>query len=101
MLAGLDDSKPIIDKFVKQYFNLELKGNGDFKTRLANALEQYSELEERYREFLKGYKANSIISFFDKTFPNHAAFVSPVKKIDFLIYWKGKFGINENMEFRA
>ena len=94
MLAGLNDSKPIIDKFVKRYFSLNLMNRGSFVERLPNALKQYAELEERYKDFFETDEAKTVLHFFDSKFPIYAPSISSVKKIDFLIYWKGKFVIN-------
>ena len=94
MLAGLNDSKPIIDRFVKRYFGLHLRGTGTFKERLPNALEQYSALEKQYKDFFETEEAKTVLHFFDSKFPIYAPSISSVKKIDFLIYWKGKFLIN-------
>ena len=68
MLAVLDDLKPIIDRFVTRYFGLRLMRTGGFEERLSNALEQYAELEERYREFLGKDEAKSVIQLFDSKF---------------------------------
>ena len=67
---------------------------GSFAERLPNALEQYAELEERYKDFFETAEAKTVLHFFDSKFPIYAPSISSVKKIDFLIYWKGKFVIN-------
>ena len=50
--------------------------------------------KERYKDFFETEEAKTVLHFFDSKFPIYAPSISSVKKIDFLIYWKGKFGIN-------
>ena len=50
--------------------------------------------KERYKDFFETDEAKTVLHFFDSKFPIYAPSISSVKKIDFLIYWKGKFGIN-------
>lgn len=90
MLAMLDPSKPIIDKFVTKHCALNFTNSRNFEERLENAVEQYEILEQSYREFLETEQAAVAIREFDGTFPEHTD-ISTVKKIDFLIMWKEKF----------
>ena len=90
MLAMLDTSKPIVDKFVKKHCELNFLNGGVFEARLENAVEQYEILEQLYKEFMNTENAANTIREFDSTFPEYTD-ISAVKKIDFLIMWKEKF----------
>ena len=46
------------------------------------------------KELFETDEAKTVLHFFDSKFPIYAPSISSVKKIDFLIYWNGKFGIN-------
>ena len=90
MLAMLDTSKPIVDKFVTKHCELNFLNGGEFAERLENAVEQYEILQQKYRVFLNTENAANAIHEFDNTFPEYTD-ISAVKKIDFLIMWKEKF----------
>ena len=90
MLAMLDTSKPIVDKFVTKHCELNFLNGGAFAERLENAVEQYEILQQKYRVFLNTENAANAIHEFDNAFPEYTD-ISAVKKIDFLIMWKEKF----------
>ncbi len=87
MLATLNTEKPIVDRTVTEFLELE-RPSGELTERIAKAKENYSKIELWYKEYLATDEAKTVLSLFDSKFPEYTT-ISSVKKIDFILYWKG------------
>jgi hypothetical protein len=84
LVATLDPSKPVIDKFVLQYFELRLPRWG-LSDREAKTIEVYCELCDRYRTFIQSPTGKMIRKLFDSRYPS--ADLNELKKVD-LVLWQ-------------
>jgi hypothetical protein len=84
LVATLDPSKPVIDKFVLEHFGMRLP---HFKSenRKDKTTDLYERLRERYDELLDSKEGRHILEHFDRCYPG--AEVSELKKID-LVLWQ-------------
>lgn len=81
IVATIDPNLPIIDKFIRK--NLELTHY--FGVKNGNQIiNQYYELIDKYKLFLKTQQCKEWIKLFDLKFPNNK--INDVKKIDFIIW---------------
>lgn len=84
LVATLDPSKPVIDKFVLKHFELRLPHSGlvdrEFKTICL-----YRELCDRYQVFLQSPTGGRIRKLFDERYTGLE--VSELKKLD-LVLWQ-------------
>jgi hypothetical protein len=84
LVATLDPSMPVVDKFVLEYFDLPLPRWGladrEFKT-----IGLYRDLCDRYGTFIKSPTGKLIRELFDGRYP--CSEVSELKKID-LVLWQ-------------
>jgi hypothetical protein len=84
LVATLDPSKPVIDRFVLEHFELHLPRRGlSDRERKTNDL--YYDLCDKYRVFIQSPTAKMIRDLFDSRHPNSE--VSELKKID-LVLWQ-------------
>ena len=84
MLATLDPSKPIWDRYVIQNLQIELQGKTK-SDKLKNAIKLYGDIEIWYTEFLKTDKAKECIAAFDTALPNYS-WISDIKKVDAILW---------------
>lgn len=84
MLATLDSSKPIWDRYVIQNLQIKLEGNTK-KDKLKNAIRLYDDIEMWYKEFLQTNKAKEYIAAFDLALPNYS-WISDIKKVDSILW---------------
>lgn len=84
MLATIDASKPVWDKYVLQNLGLELTGKTP-NEKLDNAVALYRQIERWYSEYLGTYEARENIDTFNRMLPDYK-WVSDVKKIDCLLW---------------
>jgi hypothetical protein len=83
LVASLDSSKPVIDRFVLDYFDLRLPRWGSSDREL-NAVALYEELCERYSDLMQNPTGTTIRGLFGRKFPNCP--ISELKKIDFVLW---------------
>jgi len=84
LVATLDPSKPVIDKFVLRCFKLRLP-NGGFADREENTIDLYGQLCLKYDGFMASPDGVKIRNMFDERYPN--AKIMDIKKID-LVLWQ-------------
>ena len=84
MLATIDASKPVWDKYVLQNLGLELTGKTP-NEKLDNAVALYRQIERWYSEYLGTFESRDNIDTFNRMLPDYK-WVSDVKKIDCLLW---------------
>ena len=84
LVATLDPSKPVIDKFVLEYFEMQLPRWGA-QNRELKTVELYGEICDRYCDLMNGPTGKRIRELFDFRYPNLE--ISELKKID-LVLWQ-------------
>lgn len=84
LVATLDPSKPVIDKFVLGNFELRLPTR-TVANREERTIELYQQLCLKYCGFMKGPVGTMIRKMFDEKYPN--ANITHLKKID-LVLWQ-------------
>ena len=84
LVATLDPSKPVIDKFVLHSFKLRLPNWGSAE-REKNTIELYGELCLKYGSLMTSPDGVKIRNMFDERYPN--AKIMDIKKID-LVLWQ-------------
>ncbi len=84
LVATLDPSKPVIDKFVLEYFELRLPSWGS-RDRETKTIDMYYDLRDKYSAFIQSPTGKMIRELFDSRYP--CSEVSELKKID-LVLWQ-------------
>jgi hypothetical protein len=84
LVATLDPAKPVIDKFVLEYFAMRLP-RWRSTDREEKTIELYRELCGKYRTLLHNPTGKLILELFDLRYPNSE--VSELKKVD-LVLWQ-------------
>lgn len=84
LVATLDPAKPVIDKFVLEYFEMQLPRWGS-SNREIKMIELYGELCDRYRDLMNGPTGKRIQELFDFRYPDLG--LSELKKVD-LVLWQ-------------
>jgi hypothetical protein len=84
LVATLDPSKPVIDKFVMQHFELRLPRWGS-SDREAKTMDLYYDLCDKYHTFIQSPTGKMIQELFESRYPNPD--ISELKKID-LVLWQ-------------
>jgi hypothetical protein len=84
LVATLDPSKPVIDKFVLHSFQLRLPNWGS-ADREENTIELYGQLCLKYDDLMMSPDGVKIRNMFDERYPN--AKIMDIKKID-LVLWQ-------------
>lgn len=88
LVSVLDPGKPIWDSIVTKKFGLELK-LPDGPAKLDEAVLAYGRFEVAYAELLSSKSGRAALAYFDRTFPEYAAKISAVKKLDCLLWSAG------------
>lgn len=86
ILATIDPSKPVLDKFVLQYWNLKLP-YAHKRDRFDRIVEVYQALERKMLELLTSVDGQIVITIFDERLPQVCTKLSSMKKLD-LILWQ-------------
>ena len=86
MLATIDTSKPIWDRYVLQNLGVKLTGKTP-EEKMKNAVKLYIQIEEWYAEYLTTPEAHDNIEVFNRLLPEYT-WVSDTKKIDCLLWSK-------------
>jgi hypothetical protein len=84
LVATLDPSQPVVDRFVLENFELKLPRWG-LLDRESKTLEVYRGLCDVYRDFIEGPTGTMIRELFERRYPRSG--VSELKKID-LVLWQ-------------
>jgi hypothetical protein len=84
LVATLDSSKPVIDKFVLEHFELHLPRWG-LSDRQNKTIDLYYDLCDRYSVFVQSPTGKMIRELFDSRYP--CSEISELKKID-LVLWQ-------------
>lgn len=84
LVATLDPSKPVIDKFVLEYFGMRLPRWGS-EGRERKTVELYRHLGEKYSAFMQTSEGKHIQDSFDRRYPDLQ--ISELKKLD-LVLWQ-------------
>ena|ERR1700687_1246547 len=84
LVATLDSSKPVIDKFVLKHFELRLPRWG-LSDREVKTIDLYDDLCDKYIAFIQSSTGKMIRELFDSRYPRSE--VSELKKID-LVLWQ-------------
>lgn len=84
LVATLDPSKPVIDKFVLQQFALQLPMYG-VANRVERTIVLYHQLCDKYALFMNSPVGSQIRTMFDERYPG--ANITDLKKID-LVLWQ-------------
>jgi hypothetical protein len=84
LVATLDPSKPVIDRFVLEYFELRLPRWG-LSDREPKTIGLYYDLCDKYRTLMQSPTGTMIRELFESQYPNLE--ISALKKID-LVLWK-------------
>lgn len=88
ILATLNINQPIWDSRVLKYLDVELSGKTD-EEKLDSAKMLYSEIEKLYNKYMRTEEAKKNIAVFDNLLPDYA-WISNVKKIDYMMWGLGK-----------
>ena len=86
LIATLNDSCPIIDQYVLKNLGLSIVGSGK-DARCQNAIDVYYRICDWYDDYLETQEAKANIVCFNNMLPQYA-WISDVKKIDYLIWTK-------------
>ena len=86
MIATIDPNKPIWDQYVLQNLGLVLNGKTSHE-RVENAIGVYESIENWFAEYMQTEEALENITVFNRMLPSYA-WLSDVKKIDFLLWSK-------------
>jgi hypothetical protein len=84
LVATIDPSKPVIDKFVLENFGLRLPRRG-VSDREARTIDVYKALCQTYEDYLRGPTGTLILKLFDRRFPDLN--LTDLKKTD-LVLWQ-------------
>lgn len=84
LVATLDPSKPVIDKFVLSHFAMRLPRWGS-TSREEKTIKLYCELCGKYADLLQSPTGKLILGLFDLRYPNSE--VTELKKVD-LVLWQ-------------
>jgi hypothetical protein len=86
MIATLNPSKPVVDKFVLANFGLRLPYYyQDDRTRMTKTIELYDQLCSKYDELLRTLLGKRICEKFDKIYSSTD--ITDTKKVD-LVLWQ-------------
>jgi hypothetical protein len=83
LVATLDPSKPVIDKFVLQYFKISLPRWGSPEREL-KTVDLYHLLCENYQDLMQSPTGTLIRELFDSRYPSSG--VTELKKTDFVLW---------------
>ena len=86
LIATVNDSCPIIDKYVLKNLGMSISGSGKV-ARCSNAIDVYYRVCDWYDDYLETAEGKANIACFDSMLPNYACF-SSIKKLDSLIWAK-------------
>jgi hypothetical protein len=84
LLATIDPTLPIWDKYVLQNLNLTVP-HGNDKENKANVI--YNNIIQWYKDYKNTPEAKKCITLFDEYYPNNN--ITPIKKLDF-IFWQAR-----------
>ncbi|SFT36186.1 hypothetical protein SAMN02910301_0698 [Lachnospiraceae bacterium XBD2001] len=84
MLASINPTKPIWDRYVVQNLNIKLTGATN-EQRLQNAITLYSEMENWYSSFLESADGITCVKEFNHYLPDYA-WISDIKKVDAILW---------------
>jgi hypothetical protein len=84
LVATLDPSKPVIDRYVLEYFELRLPRWG-LPERERKTIDLYHDLCDKYSAFIQSPTGKMIQELFDRRYP--CSEISELKKID-LVLWQ-------------
>jgi hypothetical protein len=84
VVATLDSTKPVIDRFVLQYFELRLPTSGAVD-REAKTVAVYKQLCAKSEEFMHSPTGTMILELFESRYPGSN--ITPLKKLD-LVLWQ-------------
>lgn len=84
LVATLDPSRPVIDKFVLEYFGMQLPRRGS-EGREPKTIELYQELCDKYSTFMQSSIGKLMREAFDRRYPNSE--IGELKKLD-LVLWQ-------------
>jgi hypothetical protein len=88
LVATIDTSKPVWDKYLLKNVGLKAPGYHIAKDRRLNrCLTVYESLEKRMKHLLQSETGKMIVETFDEIYPQYAERVSNIKKLDFAL-WK-------------
>ena len=83
LVATLDPSKPVIDKFVLRYFGIRLTRSGT-DARESRTIGLYRELCHKYCALMESPRGKQVREAFDRRYPNLE--ISELKKLDFVLW---------------
>lgn len=92
LIATYEPDKPIWDKYV--LINLGMSANWERArafprdTRIEIAIKIYSIIKQWYTEFIPSSQGQACIAEFDRLLPHYKTQLTPVKKIDYLLWSK-------------
>lgn len=90
LLATLEPDMPIWDSIVLQNLSLRPNNSQNQDKRLDGTVKTYQDLVCWYQEFLQTARGHEFVAAFDTAFPDLTG-IGAVKKVDFLIWGKGKW----------
>ncbi len=88
LLSTLNPDMPIWDSIVLTKLGMKPNQSVDKEKRLAATETMYQDIVNWYQEFCQSAKAQEMLNAFDCAFPEFVS-MSPVKKIDFLLWGSG------------
>jgi hypothetical protein len=84
LIATIDPSKPIIDKYVLKNIGAKLPYNAS-KDRIKKICDLYEEMYKKYSEYLETDPGKHLVSEFKKRFSKYK--INKIKMLDFIL-WK-------------
>ncbi len=84
MIATVDPDKPVIDRFVSEYFGLVWPAYGS-KDREKSIVKVYKDLCKKYEILMKG-DGKKICKRFASFYPDKVNEISDLKKVDFVLW---------------
>jgi hypothetical protein len=101
LLHTINPELPIWDKYVLDYFKLKAPSrNMGEKERIKKANDVYEELKTKYKELQNKEEGKMMIEKFDGCYPEYKKDISPIKKIDFII-WQTRESVKSKKKTRG
>ena len=87
LVASLDPTQPVWDKYVLEYLRIKAPS---YRLKQIVKVEEaklvYGKIQNWYKEFLGSPKGESVVAIFDREVPEHAAKITDLKKVDFVLW---------------
>ena len=90
LIHSVNPNLPIWDSIVFQYFKISNNYTTNISKRKSNIINNYNLLSQYYNEILGSSEKDEIINIFNNRFKKYSEVITPIKKIDFMIWCNKK-----------